>query len=129
MTQLPIKSFKSWTDFKQHIENIDLGPIFNGCGIFKNKENVLFLRSVDGTSFYDDKFDHEVMYTFYGQIGDQDPDDRYNKHIVTGKTAYLYRVQGKTHMWYGKVKFGQIKSKLYQDRNGNLRTIYRVKLQ
>ena len=121
--------FDNWLSFKSFIEYLGLGPIFNGCGIFKNKQNVLFLRSVDNTHFYKDDFEGDIKYTLYGQIGDQVLDNRYNKHIITGNKAYLYRVNGKRHIWYGLVEMEEIESLRHPDKNDMERVIYRVNLK
>lgn len=119
--------FNSWTEMKEHIETLNIGLPFNGCGIFQNKIGTIFLRSVDGTDFYNDAFD-PIRYTLYGQVGDQKLDDKYNRHIVTGNIAYLYRVHGKKHTWYGMMRMGAITEMEHPDKYGDLRLIYRVRL-
>ena len=94
-----------------------------------NKKISLFLRSVDGTKFYCDEFAPTIEYTLFGQTGDQVRDDFYNRHIIKGNEAYLYKVSpNKKHTWFGKMIMGKVTKMNHPDRNGETRMIYRVQL-
>lgn len=128
-----INEFNKWKELTSFLETSGIGKAYSGVGIFKNKKGNILLRSVDGTKYY---ADIDNKYTLYGQIGNQDLEDKFNKHLLQNKKAYLYRVvkvNNKVikYLWYGCVTFckDDIESLIHPDINKNLRTIYRIPLK
>lgn len=130
-------TFTCWSDLVNHLKINNIGKINAAPGIFHNTNGNTILKSVHNTSFYKDDFNipNYIIYTLYGQIGDQDLNDRYNRPLIGKNTAYLYEVisvggNKKHYIWYGQVhyNYSQLETLQHADKNGQIRTIYRLKL-
>jgi len=133
----PQITFTRWADLENHLRTNGLGSINAAPGIFHNKLGNTIFKSVPGTSYYRDEFNvtQHIIYTLFGQVGDQDLNDRYNRPLIGKNTAYLYEVINvsstkKNYIWYGQVHYdySELESIQHVDKNNQIRTIYRLKL-
>lgn len=133
-----LPTFHCWNSCVAYITNQTSCKPFSGEGItIRNEHKTAILKSVDGTFFYDDDLSdpEHVVYTLYGQEGDQDLSAKGNKQLVEPdniKHIFVYRViPGKpknTYMWYGEYTLDKMVSKRHVDKNNTIRLIYRLHL-
>ena len=128
----------SWENLIEHFREttgniITISPM---AGISNRLDGISFLKSVQGTPYYDDDLSdpNNIIYTLFGQVGDQNINDRFNKPLLQrAKQIYLYEVNPKNkknkYTWYGEYKInGQPMPKQHKDINGIMRTIYLINL-
>lgn len=132
-----LRQFNTWKNGMGDFIKSEIGvSVYTGKGIYVNmKENIIVLRSEDGTPYYKDNLDDEKspIYTCEGKIGDQDVQYKANKHLLSGKyNIYLYRVsrQGKNKVWtwYGKYKVNYFFEIEHVGEDTNKRKIIQVNL-
>ena len=106
-----ILSFDNWDSINNFIKKETGCKPYNGAGInFRMDEKTAILKSVDGTSFYDDDLSdvNNIKYTLYGQNGNQDESHKINVPLLNVnkvKHIYVYRKKkNRIWMWYGKYK-------------------------
>ena len=113
---------------------------FSGAGInYRAAKNLTILRSVDGTTYYDDnlKDPNCPYYTLFGQEGDQDAGEKHFNQPLLDKTKthniYLYRLAKEckktVYYWYGKYKIKRVFDKQHLDINGKMRKIIKIELE
>lgn len=101
---------------------------------YRSDKKTCILKSVEGTSYYDDKLDdiEHPQYTLYGQVGDQDENHNFNKNLLNSirtEKIYLFQRTKTQWIWFGRYT---IKSKLFKthpDKENNLRQIIVLQLQ
>jgi hypothetical protein len=128
-------SCQNWTKFAATI-NGKIGFTPNPApGIFARGDEVV-LKSVDGTSYYDDDVTNRerVIYTGFGREGDQEMSG-VNQKLLEATRIWLYRViplgkHKKEYLWYGEYKIaGAPYVRRHPDINGSDRNIYLFNLK
>ena len=128
----------SWEKLIEHFRETTGNTITISAmaGISNRLDGISFLKSVHGTSYYDDDLSdpNNIIYTLFGQEGDQNLNDRFNKPLLNrAKKIYFYSVNPKDkknkYTWYGEYKInGPPSPKQHKDINGNMRIIYLINL-
>jgi len=132
--------FSKWLEMEQFIiEKTGCKP-FSGAGINPRiSKKTTILRSVDGTSYYDDDMSDidNTKYTLYGHNGNQNEHEKhFNEPLLNANKTehiYLYRVmklrKKTTYMWYGKYVIVDKITKLHPGKDNIIRKIIVLSLK